>query len=421
MPEQTVYAQQHPAVSNRMPAPIVVGGGINGLSAVRSLAQSGLSPLVVVTSLFDVAAVSRYARPVAVGTFDGETLLNEMIQLRSRLPQGGALIFVEDSPLLALSPLRDRLAPYFGFQIPSHQLLLDLAVKERFFQLAQQYGFPVPRTLLLRKYSDLGGLHDLRLPLCVKPNSHTKAYHDFFKKAYRVDKRSVARQLCERILDTVGEVIVQEWIEGPNDSIYFSLCYMGEPGPVAFTGRKGRSWPPQIGITASCWPAQDVAQELEHLTIHFFQSVGLTKGYASMEYKRDQRDGRFLMVEPTAGRTDGQVEISALCGINLCQIAYCDAARLPRPPLKLDPRHVWRDEFRDFLAAWKLRTRRSYPPGYKIHNAFWRWNDPAPALLQSALNAKMALNSVFDMVLAEHRGNQPLERGTLNQSNTRRP
>lgn len=421
MPEQAIHAQQHPVISDRMPAPVVVGGGINGLSAVRSLAQAGLSPWVVVTSMCDVAAVSRYARPVTVGTFDGESLLNEMIRLRSRLPQGGALIFVEDSPLLALSPLRDRLAPYFGLQIPSHQLLLDLTVKERFFQLAQQYGFPVPRTLLLRKHSDLGGLHDLRLPLCVKPNSHTKAYHDLFKKAYRLESQAVARQLCERILDTVGEVIVQEWIEGPNDSIYFSLCYMGEPTSVAFTGRKGRSWPPQIGITASCWPAQDVAKELEELTIGFFQSVGLTNGYASMEYKRDQRDGRFLMVEPTAGRTDGQVEISALCGINLCHIAYCDAARLPRPPLTLDPHHVWRDEFRDFLAAWKLRTRRSYPPNYQIHNAYWRWSDPAPALLQSALNAKMALDRVFGIVVAEYRGNQPLEHRTLDRSHTRMP
>jgi predicted ATP-grasp superfamily ATP-dependent carboligase len=186
------------------------------------------------------------------------------------------------------------------------------------------------------------------------------------------------------VLDKVGEVIVQEWIEGSNDSIYFCLCYMSPRTSVAFTGRKGRSWPPQIGLTASCWAAPEVAEELEDLTIRFFRSIGLTNGFASMEYKRDQRDGRFRFVEPTVGRTDGQVEISALCGINLCHVGYCDAAGQPWPPLKLDPTHVWRDEFRDFISARKLGTSCFYPPHHRIHNAYWRWDDPGPALLKSA-------------------------------------
>ena len=103
-----------------------------------------------------------------------------------------------------------------------------------------------------------------------------------------------------------------------------------------------------------------------------------------MEYKRDERDGGFRIVEPTVGRTDGQVEISALCGINLCHVGYCDAAGQPRPPLKLDPTHVWRDEFRDFISARILGTNCFYPPSHRIDNAYWRWDDPGPALLESS-------------------------------------
>jgi predicted ATP-grasp superfamily ATP-dependent carboligase len=189
-------------------------------------------------------------------------------------------------------------------------------------------------------------------------------------------------------------VIVQEWIEGSNDSIYFSLCCLGNPKPVAFTGRKGRSWPPQIGFTASCWAAPEAAEELEDITIRFFNQVGVTAGLASMEFKQDTRDGRFLMIEPTVARADRQVEISTFCGVNLCHVAYCNAAGLPHPLLHYDPRHVWRDEFTDFIAAWTLGIRCSYPPGHEIHNAHWRWDDPAPALMVAAAYTRKALRQV---------------------------
>jgi len=310
------------------------------------------------------------------------------------MPNGGVIIFADDRPLLTVSRYRDRVAPWFGFQLPPHGLLVDLTLKERFFRLAQRGGFPVPRTLLVQNHDDLNGVRDLWPPLCVKPNGRSRAYDGSFKKAYRIESQADARSLCERVLDTVGEVIVQEWIEGSNDSIYFCLCYIGPGASVAFTGRKGRSWPPQIGLTASCWAAPEVAEELEDLTIRFFRSIGLTNGFASMEYKRDQRDGRFRFVEPTVGRIDGQVEISALCGVNLCHVGYCDAAGQLRPSLKLDPSHVWRDEFRDLMSARILGTSCFYPPNHRIHNAYWRRDDPGPALLKLATAVEHGLRRV---------------------------
>ena len=197
------------------------------------------------------------------------------------MPHGAALIFADDRPLLTVSRYRDRVASLFGFQLPPHELLVDLALKESFFRLAQRGGFPVPGTILVRNRGDLNGLRDFRPPLCVKPNGRSPAYDGSFKKAYRVETQADARSLCEQVLETVGEVIVQEWIEGPNDAIYFCLCYMGPGPPVAFTGCKGRSWPPQVGLTASCWAAPEVAEELEYLTIRFFRSIGFTNGFAS--------------------------------------------------------------------------------------------------------------------------------------------
>ncbi|MCC8980018.1 hypothetical protein [Bradyrhizobium acaciae] len=381
------------------PTAVVLGGGTNGLSVVRSLAQAGIRPIVVVDTPYDIASMSRYARRAVVSGFEGRGFVSELLRLRAGMPHGGVLFFADDRPLLAVSQYRDSVAPWFSFELPSHELLVDLTLKDRFFRLARQGGFPVPATHLVKSRSELNVLQGLRLPLCVKPNSRSPAYDGSFKKAYRVETLAEARLLCERVLDAVGEVIVQEWIEGTNDSIFFCLCYLGPGASVCFTGRKGRSFPPQTGWTASCWAAPEVAGELEDLTIRFFRSVGLTNGFASMEYKRDGRDGSFRFVEPTVGRTDLQVELSALCGINLCHVGYCDAAGQARPKLSLDPTHVWRDEFRDFLAARMLGTKCAYPPKHRIHNAYWRWDDPGPAMLEVAQTAGNALHRVATRVL----------------------
>ena len=366
------------AIMNPNPVPVVVGGSVNSLTAVRSLARAGLRPILV-SCVDGPGTASKYARIFKVPTYSKESLIDNLIHLKTQLPNGAVLICVEDTPAITVSRYRERLAPHFNLpKLPPHEQYVEIGLKDHFFQMAQKGGFPVPSTLLLKSLDDVESVKDLRLPLCVKPNIHTVAYDRSFKKAYRVDSYSEAQSLCEDILNAAGEVLVQEWIEGSNDSIYFALCYMVDPKPVVFVGRKGRSWPPQIGVTASCWAAPEVADELEEMTVRFFRSVGFTHGFASMEYKRDSRDSRFRMVEPTIGRTNGQVEIAALCGINLCYAAYCDAAQLPLPAPNLDPKHVWRDEFTDFISARILGQSCSYPPGYKVHNAYMRWDDPGP-------------------------------------------
>jgi hypothetical protein len=64
----------------------------------------------------------------------------------------------------------------------------------------------------------------------------------------------------------------------------------------------------------------------------------------SMEYKRDARDGRFYMVEPTVARTDFQEEVATVNGYNLPLAAYCHELGLPLAlPQRADPPRVWRD------------------------------------------------------------------------------
>ena len=48
------------------------------------------------------------------------------------------------------------------------------------------------------------------------------------------------------------------------------------------------------------------------------------RGLGSMEYKRDPRDNKYYMIEPTVGRADLQSGIADINGLNIPLIAYFD-------------------------------------------------------------------------------------------------
>ena len=117
------------------------------------------------------------------------------------------------------------------------------------------------------------------------------------------------------------------------------------------------------------------------MTSLFFRQVGFT-GMGSMEYKRDVRDGRFYMVEPTAGRTDFQEEVAALNGVNIPYAAYCYELGLAAPADTREPvPRIWRDPLSD---RWSLEEGDegvdARSQSHAVFDAYWRWNDPRPWL-----------------------------------------
>lgn len=370
------------------PAAVVVGGSLGGLGAVRSLARAGLRVIAVADRTDDVSLASRHAEAWVVPSFDDAPLLDALLRLRAETPLGGVLIFSGDQPLLAVSRHRDALLHHYRVELPPHDLLAGLLAKEAFHDLAAAHGFPAPATVIVRSAADLERVDGLPPPFALKPNRRSPVYDARFKKAYRASTVDEVRALCRGMLEVIEEVVVQEWIEGDNDAIYFTTQYLGRDGTLSFTGRKLRSWPPQVGLTASCTAAEEAAAVLAPLTARFAQAVGLRCGLVSMEYKQDSRSGRFMMVEPTVARVNWQEEIATLCGVNLPLAAYCDALGLGLPEPSLDPGHVWRNELVDRAAAWIGEQPYRLPPGRRVHNAYWRWDDPLPTV--AALRQKAA-------------------------------
>jgi D-aspartate ligase len=377
---------------------VVLGAGINGLGVARSLARASVPVWLLDSDARCPEMHTRVAKPVRVRSLHGETLVDELVRLAAAQFSGlrPVLLLTQEESVKTVSHNRDRLSALYRFSLPTIDMVDALQHKQGFQRLAEQLGSPIPPLVHVRTLADLPAIASLRYPVVIKPGERHTEYARQFKKAYRVESVEDAAELIRRILRVMADVVVQEWIEGPDANIYFCLQYLNSQGQVAasFTGQKIRSWPPQVGGTASCVAAPEAHEELSAMSTRFFQAAGVI-GMASMEYKRDARSGEFRMVEPTIGRTDYQQEVATLNGVNLPHAAWCSELDLPFPAPAMTVRPVvWRVQSEDAqsAAAQRQSLKQGYPRGSHVADALWRWGDPVPYLVQGLRHAKRALH-----------------------------
>jgi predicted ATP-grasp superfamily ATP-dependent carboligase len=376
------------------PEAIVVGAGVNALGVVRSLAPEGLRITVVDDG---ARGPARYSRFATVSEYKGD-LVDHLRELGAR-PERPVLFLTQEAAVAAVSAGRDRLQDRLRFVLPKPDLLDALRNKSRFEALASRFGFAVPRSAVLAKAGEVERVAPFVYPCILKPVAKSREWDKRFKKAYRFDSFDALRRFfVEKVADAPATVIVQEWIEGADSDVYFTFVFRNDRGQtaVAFTGRKIRQWPPQIGGTASCMPAPAEHEQLLNLTTRFFDAVEFI-GMGSMEYKKDPRSGRFVMVEPTVGRTDYQEEVATLNGVNVVRAAYRSLAGLePLPRQAVPALQVWVDRMGDerSKAAQPGAAAPEEAARARWVDALFRLNDPGPWLadMQRRLTARVGMH-----------------------------
>lgn len=368
--------------SSNEPAVIILGG-LNGLGLCRSLGAEGIKSYVVDTSRLAPAMLSRHAYPVVVHDTDTHCLIDSLLSLQRSLGFKPVLFNTDERAVYVLSEFRDALMAAFHFHLPAHQTLVALQDKARFNDVAAATGLPVPRGAVLRSSADLPALGSLCYPIVVKPSDKSVVHARRMQGITVFDRECHATSYCEQSLaKNGGSLIAQEWIVGASEQIYFCLFYADDNAEniVMFTGRKLASRYPD-GTTAYCTAAPDVAEELEELTRSFIAEFHYS-GMGGVEYKWDSRSQRFLIIEPTVGRSDMQAEIATLCGVNIPLTAYryeLGGKLQPSKPSRNDV--VWRASLLDAFRSASVKL----PPGVEVNDGFWRCNDPLPGIAKYGL------------------------------------
>jgi predicted ATP-grasp superfamily ATP-dependent carboligase len=355
---------------------VVVNSSLNALGVVRSLAPGHMPVYMVSTTRRCPAAWSRFCRVVRFPSLSGRPLINGLKQLASQIGQRPVLILTGDAEVDAVSTFREELEPLFRMSLPSKEMVTLLADKTLFQKYAEREGFPVPRSTVITCSSELQLIAGLTPPLVIKPGDKTLVLSGQVERAVRVNTLENAQSEAQRMLPRAKRLVVQEWVDGADTEIYFTLfaCDANCKVVAIFSGRKLVCDPPAVGSTAVCVAAPDHAPELDSLSRHFIARVRY-KGIGSLEFKLNRTDGKFVIIEPTVGRTDWQEEIATLCGANIPLATYwAEVGRQMEATPLVRGEIAWRSSIEHRVPAGLL------PPGSRTVDGYFRFADPLPGL-----------------------------------------
>ena len=399
------------------PQAVVIGLGINALGTVRALARRGVRVVAISTATGAPSESTRYCEKIACPGLmhDAEAVLAPLEELSRRL-DGPAVVFPSsDLHLPALGAHRAALERYYRFPMPDRDTLTTVLDKALFYRFALDNGLPVGRVDFVRAGDDLRPLsRDVRYPCLLKPSVATPVWRRRGLKILPLRNADELLATFENVQQFHDEFVLQEMVPGPDSALHFSLTYLNEVGTslAMFTGRKIRQWVPRFGISSMA--ISEWNEEVSDLSLRVLTALQY-KGYGSVEFKRDPRDGRLLMTEVTA-RTWYPHALSERCGVNLPHLAYCDLLGRPLPevPRSYQQGARWIDEMADFRSALSYWHEgelslsdwaRSYRG--KKYWALMAWDDPGPGMALTSSVVRSGTRAAINRMRRLGRGVPP--------------
>lgn len=367
---------------------LIFGAHIAALGVLRALARRGI-PSFVVDETSNVIVRSRWYRPAErtlAETSDPEALAGYLESLA--LPDA-VLMACSDRWALAVAGLSPEIRQRFQASIAPHDAVAQFVDKDRFRMLVDRLDIPRPRTIPIREPADLDLATDDDLATAfLKPTESQRHNQHFRTKGAFVDSREEAGRLVEEAAAAGITFMLQEWIPGDMSKTFLIDGFVDRAGTVSamVARRRVRMDPPRLANTCSdvTIPLADVEACLPPLR-RLLDDVGY-RGIFNVEFKFDERDGRFKIIElnPRPFWLIGHI---ASAGVDLPWMSYLDAQELPvQTPAPYQVGRFGMYEIPDATAvgrAWRTLRRPEGPvlgPWLRGDRALLWWRDPLPAV-----------------------------------------
>jgi len=371
------------------PYAIVIGlESIVGLQAARILKARGV-PVIAITDDPDAFCCRTNVCERIIATARGNDGLIEALEaLAPELSHKAVLYPCTDMSVLKISQERHRLEDSYHVLLPAADVVEMLMDKVQFYKYAEDHGLPIPRTVFLQGREDAErAAEQLAFPCILKPPTKTPEWLSNAKVGvYKIAAADEFLALYDQCKDWAENLMIQEWIDGSDGSLYSCNCYFDAQSEpiVTFVARKVRQWPPEAG-TSSLGEECRNDYVLEE-SIRLFRDVGY-RGLGYVEFKRDAQTGNHYIIEPNIGRPTGRSAIAEAGGVELLYAMYCDAVGYPLPE-GLEQTYgnakwiYWRRDFQAALFYWRrgdLSLREWFQSWRgKKKFAVFSWTDPAP-------------------------------------------
>lgn len=285
----------------------------HSLAIIRSLGKRGL-PVVagdcerVSTGFFSKYVKSRVVYPDPEE--NEEAFLDFIFQL-VRKEKIEMIIPVSDKVLIPLSRRKAELEKYTILPTADYETVIKARDKERTLRIAQEIGFPMPKTYFVSEERELEQIREY--PVILKPRFGSGSRGIVLCKNFPELKESFQKQSRE-----YGPLLAQEFIAQGQDVGYYSL-FDKNSRPVVWTiQRRIRSYPISGGPST-------FRETVDHPEVRELGERILThlnwQGVAMVEFKIDQRDGRPKLMEINP-RFWGSLALSVEAGIDFPYLLY---------------------------------------------------------------------------------------------------
>ena len=392
--EQDLFPTEGPAGPRVRPA-LVLSTDTTGLGVIRALGGAGVPVVAVHYTDNHIGQVSRYVtasfrtpRPLR----EEEAFVQALLDRAGRF-EGGLLVPASDSSLVAVARHREALAERYVVAAPAWDVVGSFIDKPRTYALAAAAGVAVPETLVPRSEEEAIAYADrATYPCLVKPSVGHLYLARFRTKMVFAPDRDRLLEAYRRATDAGLEVMLQEWIPGPDDAGANYNAYRWDGSSIEFTAKKIRNAPPTIG--SPCVVRSERVEGVLEPGRATLAALGL-EGFACTEFKRDTRDGVWKLMEVN-GRHNLSSVLAVRCGINFPLLQYRHLIDGAAPAAAdAEAGRYWVDVLRDLRLARRTIARDGFgaffrpyagPTVYAVPDR----HDPKPIGLQVFARARGA-------------------------------
>lgn len=375
------------------PAVVVMNLQYTGLGIARALGGSGVDVWGLGVDDTLIGSRSRHCRFVRYPNPASEprAALEFFRAFAKRFERPPLLLPTGDLDLEFLLANRAEIEANYVLRLAPTAVLERVLDKSRLAAAARDIGIACPIEVRVSRAQDLARARAaIELPCIVKPAVASRWLHDAILAALRsrkvvtFDRWDDLERFYQHISRFDPEMLIQEYIPGTDEDLAIFGSYVapgGEPFRY-FTAHKILQAPPGsgTGIVVQAVPIPEIVETSKALlaTLDF-------SGISEIEYKRDARNGRYVLIEINTRHWD-QHALGAAVGVNLTRGLYADLVGEPVPTMDQNPQPVsWIAE-ESYLVGLKYTLRGT---GYPLRQylrplrnrkawATLAWSDPQP-------------------------------------------
>jgi D-aspartate ligase len=387
---------------------LVFGSSLTGVGVIRSFARAGL-PAFSICLPTELQTKSRWYRPLPeAGRVPKASELPAFLAGLS-LPRA-VLIPCSDDWARAVAGLPEALKDRFLASISDLSVMDTMTDKWRFAEMLQRTGVPHPRTTLLQSLGEMSELPESCYEnMFLKPLNSQEFSLRHGVKAFLIKSKAGALGIMAKAPGSERDgfpILLQEYIPGPPTNHYFVDGFVDRNGRICalFARRRLRMFPPLLGNSSlmETVPVDQVRGAID--SIERMWSALNYRGIFSAEFKYDDRDGQFKILEVNA-RPWWYIEFATRSGVDVCSMAYLDALSAKVEPVHSYPlgrRCVYLPN--DFKAFRADKSEANSFLGWvrswiRAEKTVFCWDDPGPAAYSTFCSLRSTVRALKGIIV----------------------